>query len=201
MKDVSENNSDNKKKNKSSSKIYFEEGKNYPIPKKSIVKVTNYKNRVEIKHSWRKSNNLSDFKRHDKDHYIDKRTGELKEYSRDEIFKSPKDIKNAMNRLREIILLNFSGNDNELFITLTCREEVIDIKKIKIYWKYFLRDLKRKYPQCKFEYIYKFERMENGRWHLHVLLKDENHKNLYINNSEIENLWKRGITTTQRVYV
>ena len=167
MKDESENNSN---KDKSSSKIYFEEGQNYPIPKKSIVKVTNYKNRIEVKYSWRKTNNLKDFPRHDKDHYIDKRTGELKEYSRNEIYKSRKDIRNCMNRLREMILLNFQGNDNELFITLTCKDEVMDIKEIKIYWKYFLRDLKRKYPKCKFEYIYKFERMENGRWHLHVLL-------------------------------
>ena len=198
MKDVSKNDSD--KKNKSSSKIYFEEGNNYPIPKEAIVNVTDYKNKIEIKHSWRKPDNLKDFQKHDKDHYIDKRTGELKEYSRDEIYKSSKDIKNAMKRLREIILLNFSGNDNELFITLTCEKEVMDIGEIKIYWKYFLRDLKRKYTQKKFEYIYKFERMKNGRWHLHVLIKDDNHKELYINNSEIKNLWKKGKTTTQRVY-
>ena len=195
-----ENNSKRKRKNKSVSKVYFEEGQNYPIPRKSIVKLTDYKSRIEVKHSWRKPNNLKDYKKHDKNHCINLRTGELKEYSKNEKYKSKKDIRNSMNRLREMILFNFQGNKNELFITLTCEEYITEIEVIKKYKKYFVRDLNKKFLKCKFEYIYKWEKMKNNKWHLHMLLKDDNHKTLYIDNDVIESIWKRGGTKTKRVY-
>ena len=196
-------NKDNKNINKdryTKSKIYFEEGENYNLPKESKVQVVDCGNKIIIKHSWRNSNNLKKYIRKDKDHYIDIDTGELLEYSRKSQYKTKKEIVKAMKYLRELIQANFKGNFNELFITVTCRNEVTDIRKIKRYAKYFIKKLKKKYPEKQFEYIYKFERQENQNWHIHFLIKDIKNKQLYIPNENIETIWNRGFTKTQRVY-
>jgi len=187
---------------KQSSRIYFEQGENYNIPKESEVTLIDYGNKIEVKHSWRKPDNLKRYIKKDKYNYIDTKTGEIKPYKKSKkIYKTSKEINKRMEELRQLILYNFQGNKNELFITLTCRDNVIDIKDIKKYTSYFMKRLKRKYkPKKKFEYIYKFERMENDKWHVHILLKDIKNKTLFIPNDEIEKLWKRGITKTQRIY-
>ena len=135
----------------------------------------------------------------DRNHYLDTETGEIKEYEKKE-FKEEKEIKKSMKELKKLILYHFQGNKNELFITLTCKDDVTEIKEIKKYAKYFIRKLKRKFEDKKFKYILKYERMGCGKWHIHMLLKDINNKELYIPNEEIEKMWKKGITKTQRVY-
>ena len=196
-------NKDNKNINKdryTKSKIYFEEGENYNLPKESKVQVVDCGNKIIIKHSWRNSNNLKKYIRKDKNHYMDIDTGEIMEYSKNSPYKTKKEIVKAMKYLRELIQANFKGNFNELFITVTCRNEVTDIRKIKRYAKYFIKKLKKKYPEKQFEYIYKFERQENQNWHIHFLIKDIKNKQLYIPNENIETIWNRGFTKTQRVY-
>lgn len=190
---------DYKNKTKDLSKIYFEKGQNFNIPKDKEVTVVNCDNQIIIKDSWRKSNNLKRYKRQDEDHYIDTFTNKVYEYSKGNKYKSKKEIVKAMNKLREIIKLNFKGYYNELFITLTCREAVT-LKQIQRHIKYFIRRLRKKYPKMKFEYIYKFEKQENQNWHIHLLLKDTKHKKLFIPNEIIEKIWNKGFTKTQRVY-
>lgn len=190
---------DHKNKTKDLSKIYFEKGQNFNIPKDKEVTVVNCDNQIIIKDSWRKSNNLQRYKRKDTEHYIDTLTDKLYEYSKGNKFKLRKEIVKAMNKLREIILMNFKGSFNELFITLTCKEK-ITLKQIQRHIKYFIRRLRKKYPKMKFEYIYKFERQENQNWHIHLLLKDTTHKKLFIPNEIIERIWNKGFTKTQRVY-
>lgn len=182
------------------SKIYFEEGENYNLPKESEVQVIECGNKIIIKNSWRKSNNLKRYIKKDKEHYIDTETGEIIKYSKNSPYKTQKEKKKAMNELKELIQANFKGNFNELFITVTCRDEIRDIRKIKRYAKYFIKKLRKKYPEKQFEYIYKFERQENQNWHIHFLIKDIKSKQLYIPNEDIEAIWNRGFTKTQRVY-
>lgn len=179
--------------------IYFERGENYQIPKKAKVKLIDYGYKKEIKRSWRKPRNLRRYKRIGKNHFIDLSTGKINEYKNKNKFKTKKEITKAMKKLKELILYNFKGNLNELFITLTCANDITDLIEIKRYTKYFIKRLKRKYNNKKIEYIYKFEKMENGRWHVHLLIKDTKHKTLYIKNKEIEQIWKKGITKTQRI--
>lgn len=180
--------------------ITFEPGQNYLIPQEAEVTVVDLGNKVIIKNSWRKPKNLSNFPRVDKSHYQDKKTGDIKEYKKRQ-YKGMNALKDSMNGLKDMIELNFKGNYNEIFLTLTCDKNVTDIKEIKKYTTKFIRRLKFKYPDKHFEYIYKYERnIENPKWHVHILLKDENHARLFIPNKIICKLWEKGITYAQKVY-
>ena len=185
--------------NNDDNNIYFERGENYQIPDKAKVTVTDYDYKVEVKRSWRRQKNLRRYKRIEKNHFMDLQTGEIKKYKNKNKFKTNNEITKAMKELKELILYNFKGNPNELFITFTCEENITNLKEIKRYMKYFIKRLKRKYDKKKFEYIYKFEKMKNGRWHIHLLIKDTKNKSLYIKNSEIEKIWKKGLTKTKRI--
>lgn len=65
-------------------------------------------------------------------------------------------------------------------------------------FKRFIRKLREKYNPT-IEYIAVLEPQASGRWHLHVLMKTLDHSKLYIPNSNIENLWGKGFTSTKRL--
>lgn len=184
-------------------KIIFEEGNNYNIPENADVKVIKSGQSIKIKNSWRKSTNLNNYRKIGKNKTIDIRTGEIKQYDSSTGLKDSKSIKRSMKKLKELVNLNFSGEKNELFITLTCLEPVTKLSVIKKCVTQFIRRLKYKYPKCRFLYICKFEQDLIGGeycWHCHILLKDLNHKTLFIPNPIICKLWKNGFTQTKRVY-
>ena len=181
------------------------EGENYKIPDNAKVKIIDLGDTIQIKNSWKTPNNLKQFKKYNKNYCIDKETGELIKYDNSNLLKNRTSIRNSMQKLFQIIKLNFTGKDNELFLTLTCDSPVYELSKIKKYKELFIRRLKRKFKDSKFCYVYKFEQKKEKRtgkytWHCHILLKDLNRKILYLDNDEIINpLWKKGFTRTERV--
>ena len=128
------------------------------------VKVKNYGDKkMEIKYSSNHSKNLGLYIKISKSEYIVKNTGEIRKYNSTE-FKSDKNKRTSMKKLKDLIYTNFDGKSkNELFITLTDKEENRDIKEFKGYVTYFFKRLKRKYPNRKFEYIYKIELQLNRK--------------------------------------
>lgn len=58
-----------------------------------------------------------------------------------------------------------------------------------------MKSIRRKYGNI--EYISVIEPQASGRWHFHVLMK--NQTSLTIPNNEIEQSWKRGFTKTKRL--
>jgi len=135
-----------------------------------------------------------------KNEMIDTTTGEIIEVenskSRDEQLGS---LERTIRRLRMIINANFFGEPNELFITLTYRENMIDVKRLYSDFKRFYMRLKRRYKGYKFEYVNAIEPQLRGAWHIHLLLKAMNVKYLYIPNEEIAKLWGYGFTKTKRI--
>lgn len=100
--------------------------------------------------------------------YIDTRTGEIKQYDLDK----PTDIKDVKRKVRkyeEIVMYNFQGGKNELFITLTCRDKITDLKVIKDRYKEFLKNIQTDYKGL--ECIALFETTSNSYWHIHLFLK------------------------------
>lgn len=187
-------------KKQKKSRIEFKKGENYNIPRDSMVTLIDLKNKVIVKNSWRRPKNLSRYRRKDREHYVDRLTGEEKEYQK-RIFKSDKTIRKNMKNLKELVNLNFGDGENNLFLTLTYSYIEMNLEKIKKDVKLFLRRLKNHYPNSDFAYIAKFERgTENMGWHSHILLKDKNKKELFIPNTEIQKIWRKGFTKTQRVY-
>ena len=102
-----------------------------------------------------------------------------------------------MKNLERKIRNNFTGANNELFITLTTRE-MTNIADIEKYFDEFWNRLKSVYQDL--EYVYVIERNSiRESWHLHLLVKATEHKTLYIPNSTIEELWQKGYTKTSRI--
>jgi len=109
-------------------------------------------------------------------------------------------LRRTIKRLRDLINCNFFGDDNELFITLTYRENMTDLKRLYKDFDKFYKKLKRRYKDIEFRYISVIEPQERGAWHLHVLLKGLNVDRLYIPNDEvIAKLWGHGFTKTERL--
>ena len=179
-------------------KITFTVGENYKIPDNADVIVFETKRRIIVKNSLKKTDNLKRFKRVSKSVYYDKQEQEYKKYQK-KYYKSEKSIQNNMRRLKILIDLNFYKNHNIIYITLTFKDNVQDIEIARENTRKFIRRLKHKFQQYEFVYIYKFERQANGSWHTHILLRDINNKKIYIQNSDISNLWGLGYTFTQTV--
>lgn len=154
-----------KEQEKNKIKFKFEKGEPLKLSEDKKVKVKNFGDKkMEIKYSKNHPKNLSNYIKISKSEYIVKNTGEIREYNSADEFKSDKNKRTSMRKLKDLIYTNFDGKSkNELFITLTDKEENRDIKEFKSYVTYFFKRLKRKYPNRKFEYIYKIELQSNRK--------------------------------------
>ena len=144
----------------------------------------------------RNTKGFSDIVKIDKDHYVVKNTGEIKEYAHVE--KSQEMIasnrRKSMNKkfsyLRQYINMNFKGEDCERHITLTYAEPTEDMAKcknnFKKFWKRFL------YRYGEMEYIAVFEPHQKGTWHIHVLVKKDSVQRLKLLKNEVEKIWGNG---------
>lgn len=124
--------------------------------------------------------------------YLDTRDGEIKQYNLDNPT-SLKDIKKKIRKYEELVLYNFAGGRSELFVTLTCSDNVKDIQTIKQYFKEFTDKLKAHETYHEIEYVGIYEQSEKRRWHVHVFLKYPSNKVLYISRNELASLWGKGI--------
>lgn len=108
-------------------------------------------------------------------------------------------IKNSIKRLRRLITHNFSGGKNELWVTLTYRENVTDTKKVYDDFKAFIKKLRRHVGGSDLQYIYVIEPQERGAWHIHLLLKLMSENHLYIENEIVSKKWGHGFVNVKRL--
>ncbi len=158
------------------------------------------KNYIEVLSTEKKP--IATVQKIDKNTYRVVSTGETKEYSKIKTADPVKDISNlrkTFNRLRALIRTNFDGGDNQLFITLTYRENMQDPKKLMKDFNKFMKRLKYKFNNHKLEYIVVAEPQGRKAWHLHLLLKSTNQKVLYIDNKVLEDIWRNGYTKCKRL--
>lgn len=139
-------------------------------------------------------------RRLDKDHYLVISTGEVKEYEhKEQDVKHIKNLRRTMAKLMGLFRANFTGGINELFVTLTYKENMTDTEKLYKDWDKFYKRLRYRYPDKDFAYIAVAEPQERGAWHFHVLLKDLHGKQLYIANQDLQEIWGHGYTDAERV--
>ena len=113
-------------------------------------------------------NESSCIKKLNKYEYLDLNTGEIKKYNLNNSV-SIKDIKRKVRKYEELVLYNFTGGRNELFITLTCSDKVTDISVIKNRYNKFLERLKKDYKDI--DCIALYETTANSYWHIHLFIK------------------------------
>lgn len=172
-----------------------ENSEEYVIGLKEIVTVTQMNNIIEVQH-MEKMNTQPNIKKLNKDEYVDLKTGEIKEFNH---FENRKDSYNSLRqtfkKLRYLINNNFSGKKNELWVTLTYRgdEQTKDIKKVsKDYDNFRGRFDTRFKSETSVDMLKILEPHASGNWHLHVLIKFNDVKSMYIHSSEMAKLWGHG---------
>ena len=136
----------------------------------------------------------------DKDHGIDKRTGELVEYQHNTSRAGDKaSVAQSLKKLRDIINANLTDPAMALWVTLTYKENMRDTERLytdfHAFWKRFRRYLEKQgHPPA--EYIVAAEPQGRGAWHLHCLLLFPG-KAPFIPNADVARLWRQGYTTTK----
>lgn len=132
--------------------------------------------------------------------------GELKEYLGEvlEMSKSgernERSLKKIYRDLRQLIATNFSGEDNEIFLTLTYDYQNTDAKVAHRDFEVFWKRLKRYWKEYELGYISILEPQESGRWHYHVLIKSFNeYLPKKIDYKKIYELWGHGRIHIERL--
>lgn len=163
-----------------------------------MVKVKLTGNITEIQ--FTRVNAGSPIQKIDKDHGIDKRTGELVEYQHNTSRAGDKaSVSQSLCKLRDIINANLTDPSTALWVTLTYKENMRDTERLyrdfHAFWKRFRRYLeKRGYPRA--EYICAAEPQARGAWHLHIVMLFQ-YVAPFIPNAEMAKLWGHGFTKTK----
>ena len=105
---------------------------------------------------------------------------------------------NSLQNLKLIILNNFCGNENEVFLTLTCAKPQRDVRKMQDDFKAFWRKFKRAYPGS--VYVRIAEPNDLGAWHFHILIKDYANEKLVIDIAKLRKFWGNGGVNVKRIY-
>ena len=149
-------------------------------------------------------NPIATVKKLSKEQYLVVSTGEVKEYKKtDEKYCDDfriDNLKKTFEKLRQLIRTNFTNDSkNQLFLTLTYKENMKDEKQLYSDFDKFYKRLKYKLKNHNLEYIAVAEPQGRGAWHFHVMLKSTNKSNLFIDNKELEKIWSNGYTDCQRL--
>lgn len=178
-----------------------EEKEDFKIPDKKIVTMTKMNHLVEIQ-SMEKSNYKATIKKINKDEYVHLATGEIKQFenkakNRSESINS---LYQTLKRLRYLINNNFTGADNELFLTLTYKENMKDTERLYSDLDKFYKRLRYKHKGItSIDYINVIEPQGRGAWHCHILLRFNDLRKIFIPNNELAEIWGHGFTKTKSI--
>lgn len=163
------------------------------------VTVTQMGHLVEVQHMTH-GNYEARIKKLSKYHYVDLRTGEIKEF---ELSKTKADnlnsVRQTFKKMRYLINNNFIGADNELFITLTYAKQTRDHLQVGNDYKNFLARLKRKYKGYDLQAIRVLEPHASGCWHLHALVKLVGSDCFDLPKKDLEAVWGLGWVHVRRL--
>lgn len=165
-----------------------------------LVTVTKMNHLIEMQY-MEKRNSTNHIQKLDKDRYVDKRTGQIKEFEHiNNRSESQNSLRQTFKKLRYLINNNFAGNANELFITLTYRGDLQtrDTKRIYADFNKFMKRLKYKFKsESTIDYINVIEPHESGNFHMHVLMRFNGLSGVYIPNDELRGIWGNGWVTIE----
>ncbi len=129
--------------------------------------------------------------------YVNLETGEIHnmDTSSSTRLDNLKSTKQTMKKLRRLVAHNFTGGINQLWITLTYRDHITETAIVYMDFKSFIRRIRNQFGNV--DYITVIEPQASGRWHLHVLLKNDSE--LTIPNNDLAKMWGKGYTKTKRL--
>jgi predicted SnoaL-like aldol condensation-catalyzing enzyme len=127
-------------------------------------------------------------------------TGEEKEMAAT-TGKTNHNLKHTYEALRGLIRANFTNDaHNQVFLTLTYRENIRDAEKVCNDFRAFFQRLRRTKPEHQLEYISVIEPQARGAWHLHVMIKSDQPV-LWFDKWKIKEVWgkERGNAYVERL--
>lgn len=139
-------------------------------------------------------NRIARVKRVDKDHYINLKTHEVKEYKKREVkFRTDNyaSLRRTFSTAKQMINANFRDKNHTTWATLTYNSKVKDDKQIQKDFSNFIKTIRRKYPDNNVKYFSALEFSANEGMHIHVLLYWDNPIGDSINDV-ISKAWKLG---------
>lgn len=166
------------------------------IAPNDVVKVTKMNHIIEVQH-MEKINRKNHIQKLDKDTYVDLATGEIKEFEHAENRQqSYNSLRQTFKKLRYLINNNFSGNGNELHVTLTYKKNMKDSKQLYSDFDKFMKRLKYRFKkESSIDYLTVVEPQGRGAWHCHVLLRFNDLDKVFIKNADMRELWGLGFVT------
>lgn len=171
------------------------------IQPSDLVTVTKMNHLTEIQY-MEKMNTSANIKKISKDSYVNLTTGEICDFNKtDNRSQGLNSLYQTFKKLRYLINGNFVGEKNELFVTLTYggenRPNVGESSRISADFKSYHRKLQRRFGNVQF--IRVLEPHADGHAHLHVLLRFDDHKSIYLSNSENAGFWGHGFVRVNRL--
>lgn len=136
----------------------------------------------------------------DDESYINLATGEIKQKQHAKTrgdAMAAAEVRRTLKRMRGLINANFTGDRNELFLTLTYRENMQDTKRLYRDLKNFTAKMGRKLGEIK--YLTAVEPQERGAWHAHCLFKQLTAHATYMPAEELAALWGHGFIHVTRL--
>ena len=170
------------------------------LPNESVI-VTQTNHIVEIQFMAR-MNEHANIKKLDKEHYVDLRTGEVQEFkhyvNRADGVNS---LRQTFKKLRYLINNNFTGAQNEKFLTLTYAENMQDRERLYKDFEKFMKKLKYAYKDVSsVDYLSVVEPQARGAWHMHVLLRFNDIDTVFLDGDELRRLWPHGFHTVKSLH-
>ena len=107
------------------------------------------------------------------------------------------ELRKSMRRMRQLINANWSGDRNELMITLTYADNMDDPKKLKKDMEKWLKKVKRRLGEIK--YLYVVEPQARGAWHAHCLIKQLSAHSTYWPAEDVADAWGHGFVKVKRL--
>lgn len=178
----------------------MDEEKQAVIKNSDLVTLTIMNDISELQWMQKQNRKPPKIRKLDADSYVNIETGEVGYYEKTENrSQSYQSLRRSFKKMRYLINNNFTGKSNELIISLTYTENMMDQKKLYKDFEKFMKSLRYKYrDKTTIDYINVVEPQERGAWHTHTLLRFNDVKYIYISREEIRAIWKHGVEVDVR---
>lgn len=171
----------------------FEKTEGQYISDYETVKVKRMNHIIEVMAVDKTSNGFNKIEKLSKTHYMVKDTGEVLEYKLSENrSQNESSLRRSFKKIRDLINNNFSGQGNEIHLTLTYKPNMMDSKQLYNDFRIFWQKFKRRYGSDH-DYISVVEPQGRGAWHCHVLIRANKLDKLFIPHEELVEIWPHGI--------
>lgn len=158
------------------------------------------KNNKEVRSEQTTVQPTDKVKRIDKNTYLDPRTNQERKYKHNtERTQNESTFYRTRRELNWLILNNFSGGNQELFMTLTYAKSVLNPDGLSADFRNYMKRISNQLKgKCSLDYIVVREPHLSGSWHMHVLLRCNKEITTEIESVLIKN-WKSGAVHIQTI--